>query len=229
MKWTAFSLLALSLTCIPVWAQRGQAASDGMAGQGRASNSAGVNGRSFAPGVRGPFRQGFCGEGRCFDRFGSRYGGYYWPGYYPGYFGDFDYSWNIGDYWTFPDEREAPPQTQAGNQPSVIVLQAAEPAAPPASAQPPKLIEVPLDNPAQGKNESASKPSPPAVFILSDGEHLEARRYMVTVDGVRLQQGLKERIIPLSALNLDATIAANHEHGIDLQIPENRNQIMLGF
>ncbi len=109
------------------------------------------------------------------------------------------------------------------------MLQAAEQPRQQDPAPSPKLIEVPLDNPAQAKNESASKPSPPAIFILSDGEHLEARRYVVTVDGVRLQQGLKERSIPLSALNLDATVAANHEHGIDLQIPENRNQIMLGF
>jgi hypothetical protein len=37
------------------------------------------------------------------------------------------------------------------------------------------------------------------------------------------------RIVPLSAINMDATLAANHQRGLDLQIPENRQQITLGF
>ena len=194
-----------------------------MAGPGHVANGASMNGRSFGAGVRGPFRPGLHGEDRRFDRFGGRFGGYYWPAYYPGYFGDFD------SYWTIPDEPDSPPQPEYGNQPPVIVMQAAEQPTRPEPPQPPKLIEVPLDSPAQGNSEAASKPSPPTIFILSNGERLEVRRYLLTVDGVRLQQGLKERIIPLSAVNLDATVAVNHEHGIDLQIPENRNQIMLGF
>jgi hypothetical protein len=38
-----------------------------------------------------------------------------------------------------------------------------------------------------------------------------------------------QRTIPLSALDLKATLAANHERGIDLKIPTNQSQISLGF
>jgi len=224
MKWTAISLLALFLACTPGWAQREHAAAGfGMAGPSHVASTAGVNGRSFGVGVRGSFHSGFRGEHRRFDRFGNRFAGYYWPAYYPGYFGGLD------PYWAIPDEPEAPLSQQPDNQPSVIVVQAAQQPAQPEAVQPPKLIEVPLNKPAQGDTVAATKPSLPTIFVLTDGQHLQAKRYVLTVDGVRLQQGTKERIIPLSALNLDATLAANHAQGIDLQIPENRNEITLGF
>jgi hypothetical protein len=35
--------------------------------------------------------------------------------------------------------------------------------------------------------------------------------------------------IPVSALDLDATIAANHERGIEVPIPRDRNTVFLGF
>ncbi len=36
-------------------------------------------------------------------------------------------------------------------------------------------------------------------------------------------------MIGLDRLDLDATIAANHERGIDLRIPADRNEISLSF
>jgi hypothetical protein len=36
------------------------------------------------------------------------------------------------------------------------------------------------------------------------------------------------RTIPMAALDLKATTAANHERGIDLKIPTNPNEILLG-
>jgi hypothetical protein len=73
-----------------------------------------------------------------------------------------------------------------------------------------------------------AKPSQPAVFILSSGERLESSHYLVSSDSVQVEQGDTQRTIPLSALNVDATIAANRARGIDLKIPA-RGQIMLGF
>ena len=38
-----------------------------------------------------------------------------------------------------------------------------------------------------------------------------------------------QRTIPLSAVNLSETVAANRERGIDLKIPKNKAEITLGF
>jgi hypothetical protein len=45
---------------------------------------------------------------------------------------------------------------------------------------------------------------------------------------VQVEQGDTQRTIPLSALNVDATVAANRARGLDLKIPA-KGQIMLGF
>lgn len=79
------------------------------------------------------------------------------------------------------------------------------------------------------KNQPVATPAPPAVFILSNGERVESAHYLLTFDSLRVQQGGTQRTIPLSAVNLNATIAANHERGIDLKVPTSRAQIMLGF
>jgi hypothetical protein len=39
----------------------------------------------------------------------------------------------------------------------------------------------------------------------------------------------QQRTVPLDMLDINATIAANHEHGIDLRIPADRNEISLSF
>jgi hypothetical protein len=82
---------------------------------------------------------------------------------------------------------------------------------------------------AQDKNQPGSNPTSPAVFILSNGDRLESSRYLLTADSLCVQQGQTQRTIPLSAVNLNATIAANRERGIDLKIPKNRAEITLGF
>ena len=90
--------------------------------------------------------------------------------------------------------------------------------------------EVPSGQSKAQADQPAPKPTPPAVFILSNGETLESSHYVVTADSIRLQQGSGvERTIPLSTLNRDATVAANQKRGINLQIPSNKNQITLSF
>jgi hypothetical protein len=73
-----------------------------------------------------------------------------------------------------------------------------------------------------------AKPAPPAVFILSSGERLESSHYLVSSDSVQVEVGDTQRTIPMSALNVDATVAANRARGVDLKIPA-KGQIMLGF
>ncbi len=73
------------------------------------------------------------------------------------------------------------------------------------------------------------KPAAPAVFILSNGERLESNDYLLTVDSLQIVQNDNPRTIPLTAVNLEATVAANRQRGIDLKIPANKAQIMLSF
>jgi len=92
---------------------------------------------------------------------------------------------------------------------------------PPAAAQ---VIEIPT----AGKLNDA-KPLLPALFVLTNGERLEAQRFMLTVSSLSVTINRRERVIPLEALDLDATTAANRERGINLQIPADRNEISLSF
>jgi len=82
---------------------------------------------------------------------------------------------------------------------------------------------------ARGREQPLAKPAPPTVFILSNGDRLEAYNYLLTFDSLRVEQSGMQRTIPLTKVNLDATLAANHQRGIDLRIPANKSQIMLGF
>ena len=92
----------------------------------------------------------------------------------------------------------------------------------------PKIIDVP-DSKFQSKSQTAAKPVPLTVFILSNGDRVESSHYILTVDSVKLEQGQTQRTIPVSAINMNATIAANRERGIDLKFPRNRVEITLGF
>jgi hypothetical protein len=84
----------------------------------------------------------------------------------------------------------------------------------------------------QVRPEAQVAPAPPlpaAVFILSSGERLESTNYLLTADSVRVQQGGAQRTIPMSKLNVNATLAANHQRGVELKIPANKSQITLSF
>ena len=87
-----------------------------------------------------------------------------------------------------------------------------------------KLIEVP-----RGLSAPPAKSLPPAVFVLKNGEKLEAHHYTIMAGSLRIAAQGNQRTIPFSALDLKATLAANHERGIDLKIPTNQSQISLGF
>jgi len=79
------------------------------------------------------------------------------------------------------------------------------------------------------QNQPVAKPTPPAVFILKNGDRLESSHYRLTVNSLRLQQGETQRTIPMSEVNQEATIAANQQRGIALVIPKNKSEIMLSF
>ena len=78
-------------------------------------------------------------------------------------------------------------------------------------------------------NSSAAKVLPPTIFILASGERLESRRFVLTSRLLSLSIDRQHRTVPIEGLDISATIAANHERGIDLRIPDDRNEISLGF
>ena len=73
------------------------------------------------------------------------------------------------------------------------------------------------------------EPLPPALFVLTNGEKLESRRYVLSANSLQVDINRKQRTIPISELNVDATIAANQQRGIDLSFPQDRNSLFLGF
>lgn len=111
-----------------------------------------------------------------------------------------------------PERSSTPPMVIMGDRPSA-----------PATAVTPKLIEVPL--PAN----TAQPPQQLAVFVLKDGTRIEPQRYLVTADNAYLTTDRRQRTVPLSQLDIAATVSANHERGIELRIPNDRNEISLSF
>lgn len=125
-----------------------------------------------------------------------------------------------GNFWDEPSYQ----QPAAPTSPQVIVMQNKEPRPPAAPPEPPKLIEVP-----QSKEAPAAKPQPPTLFVLKGGERLESRDYLLTAESLQIQVGGQRREIPLGTLDLEATIAANHQRGIELTIPRDRTAVFVSF
>ena len=96
--------------------------------------------------------------------------------------------------------------------------------APPKPERPAEVIEIPV-----AADLKEIKPPTPTMFVLTDGERLEAQRFVLTVSSLSVSIDRHERVIPMQALDLDATAAANRERGINLQIPADHNEILLNF
>jgi hypothetical protein len=80
-----------------------------------------------------------------------------------------------------------------------------------------------------GPSAPPANPRLPSVFLLKNGEKLEVRRYTITGGSLHVTTDGKPRVIPLTELDLNATLAANHERGVNLRIPTNPNEIFTGF
>jgi len=76
---------------------------------------------------------------------------------------------------------------------------------------------------------ATAKELPPTIFILANGERLEARRFVLTASLLSVNIDRRQRTVPLDMLDLNATLATNHERGIDLRIPDDRNEISISF
>jgi hypothetical protein len=112
------------------------------------------------------------------------------------------------------------PDAEAANvpEPAAVIQRTLAPRRPHA-----QVIEIP------SVSNSPAKELPPAVFILASGERLEARRFVLTASNLSVSIDRQQRTVPVSMLDLNATLAANHGRGIDLRIPDDRNEISLSF
>jgi len=104
-------------------------------------------------------------------------------------------------------------------QPQVVTLRTPEPPIPKG-----QVIEI-----SAGANAMSAKALPPTIFILATGERLESRRFVLTANFLSVSIDRQHRTVPLDLLDIRATIAANHDRGIELQIPDDRNEISLSF
>jgi len=99
--------------------------------------------------------------------------------------------------------------------------------APPEQERPPadpQLIEIP-----RAVDRIEEKPPLPAIFVLIDGERVETQRFALTVTSLSVDIDRRERVIPLEAVDLGATTAANRDRGINLRIPADHNEISVSF
>ncbi len=87
-----------------------------------------------------------------------------------------------------------------------------------------QFIEIP-----SVADAAAPRMPPPAVFILASGERLEASRFLLSASLLSVSIDRRQRTVPLSLLDIHATLDANHDRGIDLRIPDDRNEISLSF
>jgi len=94
----------------------------------------------------------------------------------------------------------------------------------PAGVSGPQLINV-----APNSSAALAKPIPKTVFVFADGEQLEADHYILYATFLHVTAEGQDRSIPLSALDVKKTVAANRERGINLKIPSNGSEMFLAF
>src|ERR1700751_4473369 len=122
-----------------------------------------------------------------------------------------------GSYW---GEEPGPEPIRAEPTPEVVYAPP-ERERPPAEAQ---LIEIP-----GAADRMEEKPPQPAIFVLINGERVETQRFALTLTSLSVDIDRRERVIPLDAVDLSATTAANRDRGINLRIPVDRNEISVSF
>ena len=173
-----------------------------------------ASGNGLALGSRPGFPHGSFPHYRRFRNYGLGFASWY------------NFYWDEGEPFEFYPASElsvtSPPVVAP---PPVVIVESHDYRPPVPAPEGPKLIEVPQ---AKG-TPITSKPAQPTLFVLANGDRLEARRYMLTTDSLRVEIGRPQRRISLREIDVDATIAANRERGIDLKIPTGKNEIFLGF
>jgi len=118
-------------------------------------------------------------------------------------------------------ESEQPEADATQGPPQLVVQRTPEPVVPKG-----QVIEI---SPTANSTSTTAKLLPPTIFVLANGERLESRRFVLTASALSVSIERQQRSVPLGQLDINATVAANHERGIELRIPDDRNEISVGF
>jgi hypothetical protein len=211
-----FTLLAASVLTTPALAQHGGGGHGG-GGGGHAGGSH-VSGSHPATGAGPTGFGGHRGGGHpASRRFAPERGT--WNNYGYGGVGNYPY---VADDWYDEPDGEAPADSAATPQP--VVEQRVTERRQVKPLPPAQVIEIP-----HVATSAVPKALPPTVFILTSGERLEGERFVLTANSLSINAQRIPRTIPLDMINIDATLAANRDRGIDLRIPNDRNEISLRF
>jgi hypothetical protein len=163
---------------------------------------AAFHGNAAGQRVRSGFvgQRGFPNGFRSHDRFGSIFVPYFFP-------------------YDEPFDDDQPDAEAVTNEPAPpVAIRTPEPPIPKA-----QVIEIPsVANPN-------AKALLPTIFILANGERLEARRFVLTASNLSVSIARQQRTVPLDMLDINATISTNHARGIDLRIPDGPSEISISF
>ncbi len=126
-----------------------------------------------------------------------------------------------------PGQKQAGEGKQATDKEQAAGGKPGEQAAAP--EQPPKpsgmkVIDIPPD-----KSSHPGQPVPKAVFVLTSGERLESDRYTMDTKYLHVAVEGEERIVAMSAVDVQATESANRARGIDLKIPTSKSEVFVSF
>jgi hypothetical protein len=92
----------------------------------------------------------------------------------------------------------------------------------------PKLIEIP-ESTVRAAIKAPDR-TVSTVFVLADGRRIESQNYTVTDSILTIKESHHPALqIPLDQVNVEATLAANRERGLDLQLPESKSEILISF
>ncbi len=220
--------IAIALGCGVAWGQfRGGMGHPGGAGTHRPGPARVFIGSGPGFGAGPGFGPGCCfPDGRFSHRRFSHFRGYA-PVFFPDYYYPFGYGY---------DEAYYEPPIELAQMPQVIVDGARQ--APPATAAAsapaparPKMIELPqARRKAKARtNAPNEKPVAPTVFVFTDGTRLESQRYLLTANALDALVDGQQRRYPITKLDMKATVAANRERGVELQMPTSSHEVFLGF
>lgn len=210
IRWAILAALSFLLFVVPLQAQRGGGGGV-RSGMGRGGGVRAGGGARAASGARvGGFRDGGEHSHRGRNRYG--YGDVFVDPYLYG--GWYDEPLDYGpDYY-------GPPEQPVPMRPAMMM----PPPMPERIPSDPKVMEVP-----GAAKEAATKPVPPAVFVLNSGERIETQQYLLTWERLQITADHRLRNIPWTSVDVNATLAADRQRGIDLHIPNGGSEISLGF
>ncbi len=160
----------------------------------------------------------------------------YGPNFYPAVYGPYDYASDQDD--------------RASNPTRIIMMPAATPSAPaPARIPEPLVMELraghwvrlastsaepngPYFDPAAARNTPSSAPLPAAILVFRDGHHEEAARYTIIGRSISVKSdyyttGSWTRTIPLTQLDLPATLKLNQSRGANFALPSHPGEVMM--